>query len=152
VYFGNEFHLILLTLVTEGNLFLQGLLKSLQIRNGPLHQLIDLFANILKTIVLDEGGLVVLVEPLQVLLVNRDSDLGMKVAANLGHVLRGGALVVIPLIHSLLIDANLGGDHIHLVIKLRNQRFEDALFAFSIKLVGVMDDFENVFVCAVDST
>jgi len=46
----------------------------------------------------------------------------------------------------------LTGDHIHLVIKLRNEGFEDALLAFSIKLVSVVDDFENVFVCAIYST
>jgi hypothetical protein len=89
-----------------------------------------------------------LVEPLQVLLVNSGGNLLMKVAADLGHVL----LVVVPLVHGLLIDNDLGGDHIHLVIELRNQCFEDALLAQCCELLGVVDHLENIFVCAVDST
>jgi len=66
--FGNEIHLILFALVTEGNLFLQGVSECFQILNGALHQLLDLLIHICYTIVLDERAFVVLVELLQVLL------------------------------------------------------------------------------------
>lgn len=146
--FGNEIHLVLFALVSEGDLFLQGVSESLQIRSRPLHQLIDLLANILKIIVLDERAFIFLVELLQVLLVDGEIDFGMEVVPNFGHVL----LAVRPLIKSRLVNRDLGGDHMHVVIELCNQGFEHALLAFSIKLVWVVDYFKYVFIRAVYST
>ena len=146
--FGNEIHLVLFALVSEGDLFLQGVSESLQIQSRPLHQLIDLLANILKIIVLDKRAFIFLVELLQVLLVDREIDFGMKVVPNFGHVL----LAVRPLIKSRLVNRDLSGNHMHVVIELCNQGFEHALLAFSIKLVWVVDYFKYVFIRAVYST
>jgi hypothetical protein len=154
--FRNEIHLVLIyifTLVGEGNLFPQGLFESLQIRRGPCHQLLDLLDHILKIIVLDECAFVVLVELLQVLLVDGEIDFGMEVLPNLGHVLLALLFFILgPLRKSVPVKADLGANHSHVVIELRNQGSEHALLAFSIKLLWVVDYFKYVFICTIYST
>ena len=111
-----------------------------------------MLANILKIIVLDERAFVFLVELLQVLLVDGEIDFGMEVVPNLGHVFKHILLAVGPLIQRCLINHDLGGNHMHVVIELCDQGFEHALLAFSVKLVLVVDYFEYVFICAIYST
>jgi len=111
-----------------------------------------LLANILKIIVLDERAFVFLVELLQVLLVDGEIDFGMEVVPNLGHVFEHILLAVGPLIQRCLVNRDLGGNHMHVVIELCNQGFEHALLALSVKLVLVVDYFKYVFICAIYST